>query len=181
MNAAERVTRELLGDAQGRVGVRVQPRRLSGVAIQPRRIGAPAQMVEGQFPDQQAVNYSPAQYTTGDVTYLGFGRFALPSTVGVLTPVTTGILRPSRPFVPQKLFCPSTQFGLYILQVLIEGTNLLASQNGIAIEMFSEASYFPQMEWPTIDPSTGIEFVVANPSAGALEFAPAFYGTDVRR
>lgn len=181
MSNPQAIMNQLLSESTGAVGVRVQPRRLAGVAIQPRRLGAAAQMVQQVQSEQGPVNYSPAEYQIGDVTYLGFGRFVATSTPGLLTNQTTGILRPTRPFVPQKLFCPSTQFGLYLMQVNIEGTNILASSNGIAIEMYSEASYFPQMDWPTIDPSTGIEFVFANPSAVALDFAPAFYGTDVRR
>lgn len=177
MNANE-IARQLLASADGRVGGPI-PRRGLGVSIVPRRLGARAERVEGNA--ETPIQYTGRDYNSGDVTYLGFGRFVIPSTPGLLTPVSTGIQRPTRPFVPQKLFAPSTQFGLYVLQVNIEGTNILASAAGIAIEMFSEASYFPQMEWPDIDPSTGIEFVVANPSAAALDFAPAFYGTDVRR
>lgn len=181
MSTPEQITRQLLSDSQGRVGARIVPRRGLGTSIVPRRLGAPATMVQDVNADRGQVLYGPTEYAVGDVTYLGFGAFAAPATPGLLTGVSTGILRPTRPFVPQKLFLPSTNFGLYLMQVNIEGTNILASANGIAVELFSEASYFPQMDWPTIDPSTGIEFVFSNPGAVALTFAPAFYGTDVRR
>lgn len=178
MPSASEIAQQLLSEADGQVGGPIARRGL-GVSIVPRRLGARAVRVDG--PAEQPIEYTQRSYNSGDVTYLGFGRFVIPSTPGLLTPVQTGILRPTRPFMPQKFFAPSTQFGLYIMQVLIEGTNIMASNGGIAIELFSEASYFPQMEWPDIDPSTGIEFVVANPTGAALDFAPAFYGTDVRR
>jgi hypothetical protein len=176
----EQITKALLSDASGRVGARVIPRRL-GTSVVPRRLGAPATAVPIGQADVPHVEYTQTQYDIGDVTYLGFGFFNAPATPGLLTPVSTGILRPTRPFVPQKLFLPSTNFGLYLMAVNIEGTNILASSNGIAVELYSEASYFPQMDWPSIDPSTGIEFQFANPGNVALPFAPAFYGTDVRR
>jgi hypothetical protein len=77
--------------------------------------------------------------------------------------------------------CPSTTIGLLITQINISGTNLLSNSLGIPIELFSEVSTFPQILWPTLDTATGVQFVVANPTANALVFSGAFYGTQVRR
>lgn len=159
----------------------VRPRYLGATSVRPRRLGAPAQRVDMEQAAEMPVEYGPTEYTAGDVTQFGMGFFTIPATAGLLTPVQTPVIRPDRPFTPQKLGCPSTQFGLFLLEAKIEGTNILASSLGVAIEMYSEVSTFPQIEWPTIQPSTGISFIVANPSTTALLFAPTFYGTDVRR
>ena len=85
MSNPQAIMNQLLSESTGAVGVRVQPRRLAGVAIQPRRLGAAAQMVQQVQSEQGPVNYSPAEYQIGDVTYLGFGRFVATSTPGLLT------------------------------------------------------------------------------------------------
>jgi hypothetical protein len=77
--------------------------------------------------------------------------------------------------------CPSTTIGLLITQINISGTNLLSNALGVPIELLSEVSTFPQILWPTLDTATGVQFVVANPTANDLVFAGAFYGTQVRR
>lgn len=178
--SANAIMREILGEGRGSVGARVLPRRIGVRPVAKRNLGARASRIDAD-PAQDEIHYTQNEYDGGDVTYLGFGFFQVPATPGLLTPFNTNKLTPTRPFTPQKLFAPSTMFGLYILSVSIEGRNIFASDLGIAIELFSEASYFPQMDWPTIDPSTGISFSVANPGNIPLNFAPAFYGTDVYR
>ena len=152
--------------------------RVGSPAVQPYYVGAPA--AEMAQPSGQVVNYSPPQYVAGDVTYLGFGtdttNVVPAGSVGTPIPVGT-----NRPFTPQKMGCPSTVLGLYITQVNISGTNLLANSLGIPIELFSEVSTFPQILWPTLDTATGVQFVVANPTGADLVFKGAFYGTQVRR
>lgn len=139
-------------------------------------VGVPA-VAEAQAPANQQVQYSPPQYVAGDVTYLGFGSTTIPSgSIGTPVNVTT-----QRPFTPQKMGNPSTTIGLLITQINISGTNLLANSLGIAIELFSEVSTFPQILWPTLDTATGVQFVVANPTGGDLVYSGAFYGTQVRR
>lgn len=142
--------------------------------VYPGQVGMPAGMVP-QLGGQQ-VEYSEAAYPLGDVTYLGFGTTAIGAGLTVLVPVDT-----ERPFTPQKMGCPSTIINLLILQVLISGTNILANQQGIPIEMFSEVSTFPQIKWPSLDTATGVSFSVQNPTGGSLNFRGCFYGTQVRR
>jgi hypothetical protein len=137
-------------------------------------VGMPANVVP-QLQGQQ-VEYSEAAYPLGDVTYLGFGTTVIGLGATVLVAVDT-----ERPFTPQKMGCPSTIINLLILQVLISGTNILANQAGIPVEMFSEVSTFPQIKWPSLDTATGVSFSVNNPTGGALNFRGCFYGTQVRR
>lgn len=162
--------------------VNVQPvypgQRVGGPAVNPFYVGVPA--VAAQSPSGADVQYSPPQYVAGDVTYLGFGT-ATTNTIpagSVGTPVNVST---NRPFTPQKMGCPSTVLGLFITQINISGTNLLANALGVPIELFSEVSTFPQILWPTLDTATGVQFVVANPTGGPLVFSGAFYGTQVRR
>lgn len=195
MSNAERIASELL---QGQVGGFVQqeavgayggypsageminvqpmyPGRAGDVGVRPFYVGVPA--VPAGAPPSQEVQYSPPQYVAGDVTYLGFGATSIPAnSVGTPVDVST-----NRPFTPQKMGCPSTVLGLLITQINISGTNLLANSQGVPIELLSEVSTFPQVLWPTLDTATGVQFVVANPTGGALIFSGAFYGTQVRR
>lgn len=150
--------------------------RVGTPSVQPHYVGVPAAAVE-RPQQQQEVVYSPPQYVAGDVTYLGFAATSIPAgSVGTPVNVST-----TRPFTPQKMGCPSTTIGLLITQINISGTNLLSNSLGIPIELFSEVSTFPQILWPTLDTATGVQFVVANPTANVLVFAGAFYGTQVRR
>lgn len=195
MKQAEQIASELL---QGQVGgpfaavggypgvgdaINVMPvypgRGVGGPGVSPYYVGVPA-VAAGPDPSGQAVQYSPPNYVAGDVTYLGFGSTSVPPTAsggqGTSVPVST-----NRPFTPQKMGCPSTVLGLLITQINISGTNLLANSLGVPVELVSEVSTFPQVLWPTLDTATGVEFVIANPTAGALIFSGAFYGTQVRR
>jgi hypothetical protein len=51
----------------------------------------------------------------------------------------------------------------------------------VPIELFSEVSTAPQIAWPSIDTSVGIDFSIANLSVTASSFRGAFYGTAARR
>jgi len=53
----------------------------------------------------------------------------------------------------------------------------LLGYGDLAIETASERG---QILFPTIDPSTGVVFVIANPTADDLVFSGSFYGTQVR-
>lgn len=140
-------------------------------------VGLPAVAAQSADPNGAAVQYSQMQYVAGDVTYLGFGTTSIPAgSVGTAVDVST-----NRPFTPQKMGCPSTVLGLLITQVNVSGTNILSNAQGVPIELLSEVSTFPQVLWPSLDTATGVQFVVANPTAGALNFTGAFYGTQVRR
>ena len=155
-------------------GAEVSPQYIGAAEVAPQYIGAPA--VEGMTQARQ-VNYGPIQYRAGDVSMFPMGVISIPAGATI----TTAPLTPSRPFTPQKLGCPSSVQGLLILNASIGGINLFASNLGAAIELFSEVSTFPQIMWPTIEPSTGITFTLQNPTAAALDFKPTFYGTQVRR
>ena len=192
MNNAEQIANSLL---QGQVGEQFAvgapqypaagdmiavapyyPGRTGGPQPNPYYVGVPA-VAAGQDPSGQNVSYGPPQYVSGDVTYLGFGSTSVPAgSIGTPVDVST-----NRPFTPQKMGCPSTVLGLLITQINISGTNLLANSLGVPVELLSEVSTFPQVLWPTLDTATGVQFVVANPTAGALVFSGAFYGTQVRR
>jgi hypothetical protein len=194
MKQAEQIASELL---QGQVGgpfaavggygvgdaINVVPqypgRQVGSPGVSPYYVGVPA-VAAGPDPSGQSVQYSPPTYVAGDVTYLGFGSTSVPPTAaggqGTSVPVST-----NRPFTPQKMGCPSTVLGLLITQINISGTNLLANSLGVPVELVSEVSTFPQVLWPTLDTATGVEFVVSNPTAAALVFSGAFYGTQVRR
>ena len=39
----------------------------------------------------------------------------------------------------------------------------------------------PQIRWPTIDTSVGIDFTLINPTGSAIPFTGAMYGTALRR
>jgi hypothetical protein len=150
--------------------------RAAGPQVNPYYVGLPA-VAAGQDPSGSNISYGAPQYVAGDVTYLGFGATSIPAgSIGTPVDVST-----NRPFTPQKMGCPSTVLGLLITQINISGTNLLANSLGVPVELLSEVSTFPQVLWPTLDTATGVQFVVANPTGGALVFSGAFYGTQVRR
>jgi len=155
----------------------VMPRYVGGTAVQPfypGRVGAPAQMQ--QAPGGSPINYSPQEYVAGDVTDFGLGR----TTIAAGATGTSVTIRPPRPFTPQMLTCPSTVQGLLIKSISIAGTNINCGDEGTPIERYSEVSQVPQILFPTIDPSTGVVFVIANPTADDLVFSGSFYGTQVR-
>lgn len=157
------------------MSVRVRPRVVGAVNVRPRYVGAPAQRV--QSVNEEAIEYEPEQYVAGNLTWMGLGQTVIPAG----SPGTAIPIRPIRPITPQKLFCPSTVVGLLLLEANIGGVNLFAGSAGVPIELFSEVSTSPQIDWMTLDPAVGIEFVVGNPTAGALTFSGALYGTSVRR
>lgn len=159
----------------GSVGsAEVAPRYVGSAEVQPRYVGAPA---VATVAPQKPVSYSGLTYTAGELSYFGMGSINIPAN----SVTTTDPLLPQRPITPQRLGCPSTVQGLLINAASIGGINLFASQLGIPIEMFSEVSTFPQMDWPTLEPSTGIAWTVTNPTGTDLAFKPTFYGTQVRR
>lgn len=155
-------------------GYPMMQQQVSGPMVQPRYISAPVQAMQ-QPPMQQPIQYSPEGYSAGDVSYFGIGT--TPVAAGTTVTVT---VRPLRPFTPQKWGFPSNVQGLKINQVSIGGIGLFAGTAGFPIELLSEVSTFPQIMWPTIDPSVGVEFTVTNPTGGPLNFEGGAYGTQVR-
>ena len=158
----------------------VYPRYVGATSVQPMypgsgRVGVPAAFDPAGAP-QQGVSYSPQQYVAGDVTFFGIGRTTIPAgSTG-----TTFNVKPPRPMSPQMFICKSNVQNLLVVAISIAGTNILNGQTGVPIELFSEVSQAPQILYPSIDPSTGVDFTVANPTGGDLIFSGAFYGTQVR-
>lgn len=181
MNSAQLADHMLAGSVGDLVNIQPQYPGRGGVGtpgISPYYpgVGIPVEPVQNQG-GAAPVQYSDPQYVAGDVTYLGFDATTIPlGSVGTTVAVTT-----QRPFKPQKMGNPSTTIGLLINQINISGTNLLSNSLGIPIELFSEVSTFPQINWPTLDTATGVQFVVSNPTGGDLTFSGAFYGTQLRR
>ena len=181
---AQQLAQSLLGP-QGGVGapLMVQPQMIGAALnvqpqfMRPNAIGAPVLYEQAQQSFGRPVQVSPEAYVDGGLTYLGFGA----TTIAAGVVQQNVLISTQRPFTPQHLRLPSTVIGLLINAVLLEGTNLYANQAGVPIELFSEVATAPQMPWPTLDTSTGIVFVVSNPTAGDLIFSGAFYGTQVRR
>jgi hypothetical protein len=157
----------------------VYPRYVGATNVQPMypgRVGVPAAFDPAGAPGQGAVQYSPQAYTSGDVTFFGIGRTTIPAgSTG-----TTFNVKPPRPCAPQMFICKSNVQNLLVLSISIAGTNILNGQGGVPIELFSEVSQAPQILYPSIDPSTGVDFTVSNPTGGDLVFSGAFYGTQVR-
>ena len=172
MDQYQRAASAMMGGSVGSADV--YPRYV-GASVNPRYIGAPALAVP-QAQGGAPVEYSGINYVAGDVSYFGLGITAVAA--GATVPVQ---VNPTRPFTPQKFFCPSTIIGLLILSVSIAGTNMFANTAGVPIEIFSEVSTSPQMEWMTIEPAVGILFEVRNPTAAPLNFEGTLYGTQVRR
>ncbi len=152
---------------------RMQPGHAGGM-YGPGGVGLPA--APGQIANPQ-VDYNPAAYNRGGLSWLGFGRTeVLDGAVNQEIEIDT-----ERPFTPQLCYNPSTVFGLLVNAITLEGTNLFSNTAGVPIELFSEVSNAPQIQWPTLDPSTGLKFVVSNPSGGDLFFSGGFWGTQIRR
>ena len=147
-----------------------------GLSVQPRYIGAPINRVDANTPLDRAVNVSATQYVAADTTWFGLGSTTIPASDRV-----TIQLKPLRPFVPQRQYHPSTIQDLLIRSASIGGTNIYSNVAGVPVELFSEVSTSPQIEWPTLETSVGIDFEVENLVAIAQPFRGALYGTAARR
>lgn len=175
MNPAS-LANDMLNRSSGSVGdPSVNPFYVSDPNIHAQYIGAPIQQApQGQL---GPITYSDPEYVSGDVTWFGFG-------ITSITANSNGqvvSIKPLRPITPQKIFCPSTNQGLLLGQASVGGTNIFANQAGVPIELFSEVSTAPQIRWPTIDTSVGIDFTLINPTGAAIPFTGAMYGTALRR
>lgn len=177
MDQYQRAANQMMGVGSADVYPRYLQGGVGGATVQPRYIGAPVQSVspatmEGATP----IQYSPTIYVAGDVSYFGLGATTVGA--GLTVPIQ---VNPNRPFTPQKFFAASTVIGLLVLSVSIAGTNMFANDAGVPIEIFSEVSTSPQMEWMTIEPAVGILFQIRNPTIAPLVFSGALYGTQLRR
>jgi len=176
LNEYDEAARQMLGVG----GADVAPRYISGADVDPRylvgSVGAPAVAVP-QLANAHPVNYSGVNYVAGDVSYFGFGRHIIPAGGRLTLPA----IRPTRPFKPQKLFIPSTIQDLLLENADIGGTNMFADQSGVPVEIFSEVSTSPQIDWLTIEPAVGVILTIRNASLVDKVFTGALYGTQVRR
>ena len=166
----------MLGNSRGSVGdPNIHPNYIGDPNIHPQYIGAP--IAQQDAPAMGPITYSEAAYVAGDVTWFGFGI------TSILANATGQVvsIKPLRPITPQKIFAPSTNQGLLLGQASVGGTNIFANQAGVPIELFSEVSTAPQIRWPTIDTAVGIDFTLINPTAAAIPFTGAMYGTALRR
>lgn len=175
----EQIARGLLG-MSGTVGdpavAPYYPGRVGDVSVAPRYVGLPVDYGQ-QPPAGNPVNLGPTQYVAADVTWFGLGSTVVPAS----SPGTALSVKPLRPFTPQRQYHPSTIQDLLVLQASIGGTNIYSNTAGVPVELFSEVSTAPQISWPTIETSVGIDFSVANLTAVASAFRGAFYGTAARR
>ena len=128
------------------------------------------------MPGAREIAYHDMEYVAGDVTYFGLGSTAIGAGATV-----DAQLKPLRPIVPQKILIPSTTTGLLLLQVSIGGTNIFANTQGVPVELFSEVSTAPQIDFPTIDTAVGIDFLILNTTGATIFFTGAIYGTAIRR
>jgi len=168
---ANSIADSLLGGSVG--DPNIQPRYVGDPNIQPRYIGAPIQQVQA---NGNPIQYSDQTYVAGNVTWFGLGSTSIPANSTV-----TIDKKPLRPITPQSFRMPSTTQGLLVSQISVGGTNIFAGQEGTPQEFFSEVSTAPQLEFPTIDTSTGVQITLINPTAAAIVFTGGFYGTALRR
>lgn len=157
-------------------GTTVKPYRpnVGGTDVRPYRVGAPAEMTQEDL--EAAVLYSAQQFRDGGNSYFGFGQ-----TIILANTAPTLIFKPFRPFTPLELRCPSTVIDLLIEQVTIQGKQFFSNNpgGGCPIECFSEVSRVKGFEFATIQPETGIQITVVNPTAGPLVFSGMFRGSQV--
>lgn len=152
----------------------IQPRYVGDPNIQPRYVGAPLQKVDV---NGNPIQFSEQEFLAGNVTWFGLGATVVPA--GSLGTVVD--IKPQRPITPQSFRIPSTTQGMLVNQVSIAGTNIFAGQAGTPQEFFSEVSTAPQLEFPTIDTSTGVQITMSNPTGADIRFTGGFYGTALRR
>lgn len=164
-----------LADAMlGSVGdPNIQPRYVGDPNIAPRYVGAPLQRVDAAG---NPIQYSEQAYLAGNVTWFGLGATVIGAGLTVVVDK-----KPLRPMTPQSFRMPSTTQGLLVSQISVAGTNIFAGQEGTPQEFFSEVSTAPQLEFPTIDTSTGVQITLINPTGAAITFTGGFYGTALRR
>lgn len=175
MDQAEREANAMLARVGSVGAVNIRPYRVGATTVRPQYVGAPVQQVAAF--DERPVQYSQAAYVDGNLTFFGLGRTVIPAGTSLTLPKLT----PSRPISPQKMLCPSTVTGLLLSSISIGGTNLLAGDGGVPIELFSEVATTPPIDWITIDPAVGIVFTIGNPTGSDLIFTGALYGTAVRQ
>jgi len=154
---------------------RVLPYYTGDPRVLPYYTGAPIAQVEQA--SQRPVNYAPMDYMAGDVTWFGLGASVIPAGGARLTLE----FKPQRPMAPQSFRAVSTVQDLLIHEISIAGTNIFNGSLGTPIEFFSEVSTGPQIVFPTIETSTGISFVVSNPTAAPLLFKGGIFGAALRR
>jgi len=153
--------------------------------IYPSQVGMPAAQQTPGNGDGVIVRYNNQAYKSGGLTYSAFPVVTVPNgttNLEINIPVR-------RPFLPQLWYMPSTTFGLIINDFTVEGMGLFASPVattaggiiGVPNELVSEVSNMPQIQWPTIDPSTNGNFLVSNQSGADLIFSGAFWGTNLIR
>lgn len=178
MSNLQALARDLLNQSSGGLGsVAIQPMQPGG--YNPRGQVGSLPVAQVSSLGQQVVDYTGAAYTAGGLTVSGFGDTVVPAnTRGFRVHIDV-----RRPFLPQSIWMPSTVVGLYLVDFQVEGVGLFANPGGqgIPCELVSEVSNMPQMQWITLNPDTGGEFVIDNPTLNPLVFSGGFWGTNIMR
>lgn len=178
MSDYQRMAQQLLASQGGLGSVAIAPGQIGSYSIGPQQIGGPpAVMVQNL--GQRPVDYTQAAYTQGGLTLCGFGSTTIPAGAqGFQVHIDV-----RRPFLPQSLWMPSTVLGLQIVDFIVEGQGLFANPGGQGTpnELVSEVSNMPQIQWMTLNPDTGGDFLIDNPTGGPLVFSGAFWGNNIIR
>lgn len=179
MSNLQALARQLLNENQGGLGsVAIQAMQPGGYQNPRGSVGSLQAQQVASF-GQQVVDYTGAAYTAGGLTMAGFGDTVIPAnTRGNIVHIDV-----RRPFLPQSLWMPSTVVGLFLVDFQVEGVGLFANpgNQGVPCELVSEVSNMPQMQWITLNPDTGCNFVVDNPTNNPLVFSGCFWGTNIMR
>jgi hypothetical protein len=184
----EQLAQNMLAGVGGLGAVQIAPMQ-AGMAAQQQGMGQPMMIYPQQIGAQPAlavnnlhqrpVDYTQAAYQAGGLTLMGFPRTVIPAgSTGTQLQINV-----RRPFLPQSLWMPSTVFGLQLVDFIVEGIGLFANSGGQGVpnELLSEVSNMPQIQWMTLNPETGGQFVIANPTGGDLVFSGCFWGTNLQR
>lgn len=162
-------------------GPQINPYGVGGPQINPYganrglRVGAPA--MEMQSNPQQPVTFQPQGYVAGGNNYMGLGQTIIPANT-LSVPLNR---KPIRSFQAIEMRFPSTVVGLMIDQFAIQGVQFFANApgQGVPIELWSEVSRMLGFNAVTIQPETGCDFTISNPTGAPLVFQGCLWGTQL--
>ncbi len=85
-------------------------------------------------------------------------------------------VRVEKPFRTGWFCVPFGVFGVDLAAIKVDGVHLLVEGKYPPIELFSVASTFPALAWPTFTPEGVVELVVSNRSKTSHRVSGAFFG-----
>lgn len=96
----------------------------------------------------------------------------------VIEPETehTVVIRVEKPFRAGWLCVPFGVFGVDLVSIKVDGENILVEGKYPPIELFSVASTFPALVWPTFTPAGAVVILVSNRSKTPHRLSGAFFG-----